>query len=166
MIDKDKVVYLAVPYAPTEKQVAAKMPVLTHLETLERVMMLIDFVKADIMQRRAKKADQAAAWLMQQGYTVLSPISHSHGIAQHMAPEKRVDHELWMRQDRPLVQASDVMVILTLDGWRESKGIRHEVREFAKKRFWWNQHERFKTGRNVFFLNRVPGGYELSRRPR
>jgi hypothetical protein len=154
MIDKSKVVYLACPYAPTEKQVAAKMPVFWKLDPSK----LWEFTRKAIMETRCDEADKAAAWLMEQGYTVLSPISHSHGIAQHMAPEKRVDHELWMRQDRPFVRVSDVMVILTLDGWRESKGIDYERQQFLKR----------PDCSGIFYLNRTPNGpepYEISKSP-
>jgi hypothetical protein len=156
MIDKSRIVYLACPYAPTEKQVAAKMPVSFGITLdYETVKELWATVRESIMATRCDEADKAAAWLMEQGYVVLSPISHSHGIAQHMAPGKRVDHALWMKQDRPFVRASDVMVVLTLDGWRESKGIEHERQQFLKR----------PACSGFFYINRTPNGYELSERP-
>jgi hypothetical protein len=73
-------------------------------------------------------ACKAAAHLMQQGHVVFSPIAHSHGIARFVAGHT---HGFWMLQDLPFLDFADRMVVLTLPGWEESRGIKQEI-EYAR----------------------------------
>jgi len=77
-----------------------------------------------IRQARYQAACRAAAWLIGQGHLVFSPIAHSHGIAQQGLPG---DWEFWQRHDRRMLEACDRLVVLTLPGWRESRGVQAEV---------------------------------------
>jgi hypothetical protein len=70
-------------------------------------------------------ACQAAAELMRAGHIVYSPVSHSHPIAQHGLP---TDWSYWEWVDRRFLEVCDEVVVLTLDGWRESVGVRAEIR--------------------------------------
>ena len=79
-------------------------------------------------QDRYLLACEAAAALMQQGHTVFSPIAHSHGIALFLPKH---DHAFWMSQDLPFLDFTDKIVVLTLPGWEESKGIKREL-EYAR----------------------------------
>ena len=54
-----------------------------------------------------------------------SPIAHSHPIARFGLP---TDWSYWERVDRRFLKLCDEVVVLTLDGWRESVGVREEVR--------------------------------------
>lgn len=84
------------------------------------------------MEKRFDNACKAAAELMDLGYHVFSPIAHSHPIANHMDERRRVDHEFWMRQDEAILAAAQEVVVLTLEGWRTSKGVTREI-EYAQK---------------------------------
>lgn len=68
-----------------------------------------------------------AASLMRQGYTVFSPIAHSHPIAAHLAPELLMNHAHWMKQDLPILSWADKLIVLTLDGWQQSRGLNQEM---------------------------------------
>ncbi len=88
----------------------------------------------DINVRTARfwQACDAAAVLIQQGYSVFSPIAHSHPIAGHGGLDA-MDGELWARQDAPFVEACDSLVVLKLDGWDTSAGIAAEIAAFATR---------------------------------
>ena len=67
------------------------------------------------------------ASLMRQGYTVFSPIAHSHPVAAYLPEDLLMSHEFWMKQDLPILEHADKLIVLVLDGWRESQGLRREI---------------------------------------
>jgi hypothetical protein len=78
-----------------------------------------------IREQRFKAACLAAATLMRQGRTVYCPIAHSHPIDLHFdEPESSV---FWRIQDAPMLWSCTDLVVLTLHGWDESRGVEHEV---------------------------------------
>jgi len=66
----------------------------------------------------------AAANLMRAGLLIFSPIAHTHPIALCGLPK---GWEFWEKYDRQFLEACSGMIVLTLDGWQASKGIRAEV---------------------------------------
>jgi hypothetical protein len=70
-------------------------------------------------------ANAAAARLMAQGHHVYSPISHTHPIAE--AGDLPLGWDFWEAYDRIFIGMSGLVVVLTLDGWRESKGVTAEL---------------------------------------
>ncbi len=66
----------------------------------------------------------AAAKLIEKGIHVFSPIAHSHGISLHM--QEKHDWTFWRKQDIPFLQQADGMLVLCLDGWEDSVGIKAE----------------------------------------
>ncbi|GAB6188150.1 DUF1937 family protein [Thermopirellula anaerolimosa] len=79
---------------------------------------------AAVRQERFEAACRAAAELIRQGHVVLSPIAHSHSIAQHGLPG---DWDFWEQQDRRLLAACDELWVLKLDGWEQSRGVQAEI---------------------------------------
>ena len=61
-------------------------------------------------------------------WPVFSPIAHGHALCD-VGGLSRLDHEFWMRQCLPFLRNSDALVVLTIDGWRESKGTKAEAEE-------------------------------------
>lgn len=84
-----------------------------------------------VMVARYEAACKRAAELMTYGHAVFSPIAHSHPIADHLPPDARTSFEFWMTQDLPLLRYAKELVVLCLDGWKESRGVTREI-EFAK----------------------------------
>ena len=85
-----------------------------------------------VRQRRFEAACRAAAALIAQGKTVFSPIAHSFGICAFGIPH---DWAFWQRHDRRYLDVCDEVVVLMLDGWRESVGVQAEIsaaRELGK----------------------------------
>ena len=68
-----------------------------------------------IRRSRFQSANIAAAELMEDGYVVFSPLSHSVPISKYTGDQ---DHNFWMRQDLPMLELCDEMWILPLDGWK------------------------------------------------
>lgn len=74
---------------------------------------------------------RTAARLMErldpQGIAVFSPISHSHPISGYLSPKLRHDHELWMRQDLPILDHCAWVCVVRLRGWEKSRGVAREI---------------------------------------
>jgi hypothetical protein len=65
--------------------------------------------------------------LQKLGHVVFSPVTHSHPVARSQSMP--TDHEFWMDQDLPFLQAwADELWVLKLPGWEESKGVQEEIR--------------------------------------
>lgn len=84
----------------------------------------------EIRQRRTEIVDSVAAEIMQQGYVVFSPLSHSHRIAHHMG--NHLSHDFWLVQGLEMLRLCDEMWIVTLPGHSQSKGVKME-REAASE---------------------------------
>lgn len=95
---ESELVYLACPY--------------THIRTSVRV-------------NRFHYVNAAAGALIADGMLVFSPISHSHPIT--------IDAQIpstwayWEKHDRAMLEACSKLVVLTLDGWKESVGVQAEI---------------------------------------
>jgi hypothetical protein len=76
-------------------------------------------------EERFHAACRAAAALLRAGHAVFSPIARSHALARHGLP---ADWTFWQRYDRDLLARCDAVVVLTLDGWETSVGVREEIR--------------------------------------
>lgn len=72
-----------------------------------------------------KVANYIAAQLMNQGYIVFSPISHSHHIAAQNELEK--GWEYWKKFDESFIDWCDVVYIAMLPSWEKSKGVNGEI---------------------------------------
>lgn len=77
-----------------------------------------------VRERRFAIASRVAAELIRAGHQVFSPVTHSHPIAAHGLPG---DWAFWEPFDCRLLQASDELMVLTLDGWQESRGVQAEI---------------------------------------
>jgi hypothetical protein len=83
-----------------------------------------------VMEERFQVANECAMALMEQGFIVFSPISHSHPIAQYS--NRQTDHEFWMKQDLPQLRDSDIFVQILIDGLNTSLGCTIEQQEAQK----------------------------------
>lgn len=81
---------------------------------------------SSVREWRYQEACRAAAEMMREGVLVFSPIAHSHGIAAYGLPGS---WEFWREFDLAFLRACDAVVVMTLDGWQESKGIAAELAE-------------------------------------
>lgn len=116
-----KLVYLASPYlyrGPTEVSVGVTctqpyQPLIRHIDPIA------------IQEERYQKAIDATAYLMSKGLAVYSPIVATHPVAvKHDLP---LGSEYWMQFDELVLIKCDEIVVLMLDGWKESPGVTKEI---------------------------------------
>lgn len=81
--------------------------------------------KSHVREERFIAVCEYAAHLFRQGELVLSPIAHSHSIA--LAGTLPKEWSYWEKFDTELIQACSKVLVLKLDGWEESVGIRNEI---------------------------------------
>ena len=74
-------------------------------------------------------ANLVAGLLMNQGHIVLSPISHTHPIAQECDLPK--EWGFWKKQDESFIGWCDELHIVKLNGYENSTGVNAEI-EIAK----------------------------------
>lgn len=74
---------------------------------------------------RVSEVQKYAAQLMGAGHNVFCPIAHTYPLEGLI---EDAHHEFWMKQDLALLQYAEVLVVLMLPGWRESKGVQEEIR--------------------------------------
>jgi nucleoside 2-deoxyribosyltransferase len=87
-----------------------------------------------------RDAAKLAALLLRAGVKCYSPIAHTHPIAVHGKVDP-LDHSIWLPFDEAMMRAADVLLVAEMDGWKESKGVLHEINFFAT------------AGKPVFYLD-------------
>lgn len=81
---------------------------------------------------RFRAAAEYAASLVTSRIAVFSPIVHGHALSQ-IAPLP-LDHDLWMDQCLPMLQAAHSLCVLAIDGWVTSRGVARELVEARRLR--------------------------------
>ena len=77
-----------------------------------------------VREQRFDAACAAAAVLMRAGHIVYSPVVYGHSLVQRGLP---CDWPFWERHARWHLERCDEVVVLMLDGWDESVGVRAEI---------------------------------------
>lgn len=80
---------------------------------------------------RAALASQCAGWFMAAGYSVYSPLSMGHAITGE-CPDLKTDFATFREPCLRMLEMSDALVVLLLDGMRESVGVAAEI-DHARK---------------------------------
>lgn len=78
-----------------------------------------------VREQRFRAVCRAAVAMIKMGHAVFSPIAHSHALVEHGLP---IDWSFWEQHDRHHLTHCDEVVVLMLDGWEASVGVRGEVR--------------------------------------
>jgi len=79
---------------------------------------------ACVRHARFDAACRAAADLVHAGQVVFSPIVHGHPLVRFGLP---TDWAFWQRFDTEHLRRYDEVIVLQIDGWRESEGVRREI---------------------------------------
>ena len=77
-----------------------------------------------VRQARFDAACAAAARLLRTGHAVFAPIVHGHPLVRFGVPS---DWSFWSPLARDYIARCDDVVVLQLDGWRESQGVQAEM---------------------------------------
>ena len=86
-----------------------------------------------VRQGRFDVACRAAARLISAGRPVIAPVVQGHPLVRFGV---RGDWSFWAPLAREYIARCDEVVVLQLDGWRESEGVRAEMalaRELGKR---------------------------------
>lgn len=78
-----------------------------------------------------RMACEVTGELLRQGLNVFSPIAHSHAVAM-LAGLDNLDWSLWMRANRPLMEAAAGLIVIKSAGWQESRGLAEEIAFFRE----------------------------------
>ena len=78
-----------------------------------------------VREARFREANRASAALMGRGLHIFSPISHTHPIA--LEGNLPGDWHYWRDYDTSVLRACRALVILQIDGWEASTGIKGEI---------------------------------------
>jgi hypothetical protein len=84
----------------------------------------------EVKLRRVAQTEEAMASFHAQNIVVYSPIVHWHYVAERLG--LATDHVPWLVQNEGMMRASREIGLLRIDGWKESRGMRHEW-QFAQK---------------------------------
>lgn len=79
-----------------------------------------------VMWHRFRKVTKVVARLMEKDLIVFGPITHSHSVAV-IGKLPPLDHSFWLSQDKFFVDACDETYVYTMDGWKESIGVKREI---------------------------------------
>lgn len=79
-----------------------------------------DYIRA----QRFDAVTKVAGRLMARGYFVFSPITHTHPMALAWGLDK--GYEFWQDYNREMLNRSDALWILMIDGWQDSVGVKNE----------------------------------------
>lgn len=78
-----------------------------------------------VIEQRFRAINEVAGLLIEQGHFVFSPISMCHPIAVQYGLPGSWDY--WQDYARKSLSVCHSIVVLQLDGWRESKGVQGEL---------------------------------------
>jgi len=116
---KNKLIYLATPYSfiVKSKEIGLTKPDYSKQER-------------EVKQKRFEAVNEVAAKLIKKGFVVVSPISHSHSIAEQCDID--ASFETWAQLDFALIARCDMVFVYCQKGWEDSQGIKNEI-NFANK---------------------------------
>jgi hypothetical protein len=77
-----------------------------------------------VRQARFDAACRATAQLVLGSCNVFSPIIHSHPLVRFGLP---TDWAFWQRFDTEHIRRCDEVLVLQIDGWQASAGVRAEI---------------------------------------
>jgi hypothetical protein len=80
-----------------------------------------------VMVDRFNRVSKVAAKYMSNGEYVFSPIAHTHPIAEASNGTLPRDWKFWEGYDKVMISCCDRLLVLMIDGWKESKGINGEI---------------------------------------
>ncbi len=75
---------------------------------------------------------RARGLLIRAGIPCFSPIIHSHPVAKISGLDPW-DYQIWMPSEQPMMECAIGLIVLKMDGWRESYGLNKELQFFTHK---------------------------------
>lgn len=79
------------------------------------------------------EACKLTAALISRGFKVLSPIAHSHPIAE-IGGLDALNSAFWLDQMQPMMKCANALFVAMVEGWHESTGVRFEIDFFRHEK--------------------------------
>jgi len=76
------------------------------------------------------------ARLLKAGVPVFSPIAHSHVVAtagNMSLGDDAASHAAWLKLDELMMAPARGLIVLRMNGWEESVGLKHEIEFFQAR---------------------------------
>jgi hypothetical protein len=80
------------------------------------------------MVERFLRINKVAARYVADGEYIYSPISHTHPIAEAANGTLPRGWDFWGGYDRTMILCCDRLLVLQIDGWKESTGVQAEIK--------------------------------------
>ena len=78
-----------------------------------------------LREKRYRAVMRFNVWAIEKKMIAYSPIVHCHEMASlYSLP---TGHEFWLAFDKAMVLAGGGVIVLCIDGWQESLGVREEI---------------------------------------
>jgi len=77
-----------------------------------------------VREARFRAACRAVVEMLRTGYVVFAPIVHCHPLVEYGLP---TEWSFWERVDRTYLERCNELVVLMLEGWEESVGVKAEI---------------------------------------
>jgi hypothetical protein len=103
--DVENIIYLACPYTDKDPKIRLK---------------------------RFELATAAAATLVKRGCVVFSPITMTHPMDVALAGSETLGSDFWVKFDEAFMDKCSEMIILQVEGWDKSSGIKREIEYFKQ----------------------------------
>ena len=78
----------------------------------------------DIQVARFDAVCRVTSVLLKLGHVVFSPIAYSHQFSEYGIPNEL---DFWLKFDAHFINKSSELWVLTIDGWKESVGVKAEI---------------------------------------
>jgi hypothetical protein len=89
---------------------------------------------ASIVERRFSVSNSVASRIIRSGATVFSQVSMSHPINKEMGDlDKAAIGKLWGPVDAVFMEAMEELIVVDIDGWKESSGVAREIVFFKER---------------------------------
>jgi hypothetical protein len=85
-----------------------------------------------VQEQRFEEVCRVVGDLISRGLLVYSPIAHNHVIAR--LANIPTTWSIWKKHDLAMLSYCDSLWILTLDGWKNSIGIKEEIKWWIENR--------------------------------
>ena len=87
-----------------------------------------------VREHRFDLSARAAAYLIAQGNIVYSPITMTHPIDRHLADgEGTLGSDFWVDFDEAFMEHCSELILLKIEGWQKSSGVRREIEYFLAR---------------------------------
>jgi len=82
---------------------------------------------------RFELATAAAATLVRRGFIVFSPITMTHPLDVVLAGRDTLGSDFWVQFDEAFMNKCSEIVVLQIEGWEHSSGVRREIEYFKQR---------------------------------